>query len=90
MTPKSEAIAFRIWQYASPREWNVTYTELAEEMEIPVQTASTVIHGKGWQSRVRNSGAPRGADGKMPGNSSWAAERLARDIASGRVTYDPT
>ena len=35
MTPTTETIAYRIWGYASPREWDCTPADVADALDIP-------------------------------------------------------
>lgn len=55
MTPKSEALAFRIWAYCEPRGWDVNVTEIAENLEAPLGRVVGVLAGKKWLNRVRSS-----------------------------------
>lgn len=55
MTPKYEAIAFRIWQYASPRDWRVSYDELAEELALTYSQVYNAIRAKGWGGKVMSA-----------------------------------
>lgn len=53
MNVKTEAAAFRIWQYAEPLGWNVTLREVAEKLGIAVTFAGRVAAQKGWSTRFR-------------------------------------
>ena len=53
--PKSEAVAFRIWQYCSEREWNVSADDIAADLEIAPTSVGRVIRQKGWYGRLRIS-----------------------------------
>ena len=53
MTPRLEALAYRIWAYADPLGWNVTMKEIAQEMGCTQKTASAVLMVKGWTKRLR-------------------------------------
>ena len=61
-TPRTMRLAFQIWAYATPREWNVTITELAEELRDSPYTVRAVLQHKGWLSRIRYTGSTIGRD----------------------------
>jgi len=54
-TPRIEAHAFRIWQFAAPLEWNVTIGEISEKLDIPVVSIRYVIDIKRWAGRIGKS-----------------------------------
>lgn len=53
MNPKTTALAFRIWQYARPREWNVTLKETADALGVSWHTVRSVSVRRGWINRFR-------------------------------------
>lgn len=53
LSPKSEALAYRIWAYCEPRGWNVTVAEIAEGIETPQTRVQSVVGHKGWAGRLR-------------------------------------
>ena len=59
-SPRTMAIAYRIWAYASPREWDVTIPEVAEELRENVATIRAIMQSKGWLRRVRRVSGPVG------------------------------
>ncbi|WP_372993877.1 hypothetical protein [Sulfitobacter sp.] len=64
MTPRSHAIAFRIWQVCKPLAWDFTLAEVADALDEPVATVRAVIKLKGWGGRLRSTKAHyRGAGG---------------------------
>jgi hypothetical protein len=48
MTPRAEALAFRIWAYASPRGWDCTAGEIADAIGIDYRAIGRVCAAKGW------------------------------------------
>lgn len=50
--PRLEALAFRIWQVADPREWSVSLSELAAMLGEDVDELRRVCKRKGWLSRL--------------------------------------
>lgn len=56
MTPRTHAIAYRIWAYAAPREWDVTIGEVAEELDLPRRTVKSICIHRGWNERMRIMG----------------------------------
>jgi hypothetical protein len=55
-SPRTEALAFRIWAYATPRGWDCTATEIADHLETSYRTVSVIARLKGWSSRLRSLG----------------------------------
>lgn len=53
LSPKSEALAYRIWAYCEPRGWNVTVKELAEELGTSRLRVTGLLGLKGWGGRIR-------------------------------------
>lgn len=55
MNPKTEALAFRIWQWATMREWDCNVNEIADGLGEPLMRVVTVCAIKGWRNRLRVS-----------------------------------
>ena len=55
MNVKWESLAFRIWQFANPKEWDVTYSEVANGIGISYQEVSMIARAKGWEDRFRDT-----------------------------------
>lgn len=53
MTPRTEALAFMIWQYADPREWDVSVKEVAEALGVSWQHVNLICGNRGWNARMR-------------------------------------
>lgn len=51
-TPIVEARAFRIWQYANPRYWDVSYQELQSALGMTFHEVQWTIRVKGWGGRI--------------------------------------
>jgi len=62
MTPKSEALAFRVWAYAAPRGWDCTHKEVAEALDASPYTIGNISRWKGWSGRFRITDANRSSD----------------------------
>ena len=84
---KSEALAFRIWQYAAPREWNVTLAEIADHLDESAYRVSTTMRWRGWLSRVRVTSVDADSTRLWShhGGMRTAARHAAADLASGRI-----
>lgn len=82
---KREALRFRIWQFAAPREWDVTIKEIAEAVGAPLMSARNVVVNAGWMSRVRVMAAgPDGFGARNAGHRN--SERyVVDDVLAGRV-----
>jgi hypothetical protein len=57
-SPRTEAMAFRIWAYATPRGWDCTATEIADYLETTPTRVGLVARSKGWANRLRTSKMP--------------------------------
>jgi len=85
--PRTEALAYRIWAYAAPREWNVTGKDIAEALGLPFGAVGMVLQAKGWHNRTR-AGSALGALG-TGGGAMLASERyVLRDMGLERVGHD--
>lgn len=56
MTPKQEALAFRIWAYCQKRRWDVGVVDLSETFNQDRMTITRLLQAKGWLSRLRTHG----------------------------------
>jgi len=66
MTPRSEAIAFRIWALSEAQSWDLTLREAATELGISYRAAVRVCQAKGWSSRFRVTPSRTYRDGYAP------------------------
>ncbi|EYD71784.1 hypothetical protein [Limimaricola hongkongensis] len=53
MTPRSEALAYRIWAEAKPIGWDCSVTDLAEALDETPQRIGMICRAKGWSDRFR-------------------------------------
>lgn len=53
MTARTDALAFRIWAYCTPREWNCDVREIADALGVSWQSVRGVCIRKGWSARLR-------------------------------------
>lgn len=53
MTPRTQALAFRIWQYCTPRGWDCTYAEIAEALNVDARAVGAIAQSRGWRNRLR-------------------------------------
>ena len=53
MTPRTEALAFRIWQYANPRGWDCTAGEVGDAIGSSPMQVGIACSAKGWGTRLR-------------------------------------
>ena len=65
LSPRTEALAFRVWQVANPRGWDMTAGEIAEALGVSWQTVNRVCQLKGWLTRIRKA-APGAEEGFGP------------------------
>jgi hypothetical protein len=55
MTPRTEALAFRIWAIAKPKDWDCTLQELSDATGESVMRVSAICRQKNWNRRLRSS-----------------------------------
>lgn len=53
LSPKSEALAFRIWAYAEPKGWDVLLADVAKDLNVDVARVRWVVVAKQWNGRFR-------------------------------------
>jgi hypothetical protein len=56
MSPKAEALAYRIYCYANPKGWDCTMGEVADALGVGVRAISHVAEIKDWSTRFRRAG----------------------------------
>jgi len=56
LSPRSEALAYRIWAYANPLGWDCTLAELADALGAKFASVRVVVSMKGWSGRLRAEG----------------------------------
>jgi hypothetical protein len=55
MIPRTEALAFRIWSIAKPKDWDCTLRELADATGESLMRVSAICRDKGWHRRLRST-----------------------------------
>jgi hypothetical protein len=55
LSPTTEAMAFRIWQYAEPLGWNCTHADVAKAIGETTQRVRRVCELKEWNGRMRST-----------------------------------
>ncbi len=70
MTPRTMALAYRIWAYATPREWDVSVKEVAEALGVSWQHVNLICAKRGWNARMRKDTTDAGLQiGRFTPNS---------------------
>jgi len=89
-TPRTMALRFRIWAYAQPRGWDVTFAEVADALGVSVKSVGAIAQAAGWVQRFRvaDTHARRDAWGESNGHFIYA-RHAAADIVAGRIGYAP-
>lgn len=83
MTPRGQAIAFRIWQHCCPLGWDCTLFDVADALDVPVATVRAVIRLKSWGGRLRGTKVQyRGAGGNRYAVS---ADQMLDGVSSARL-----
>lgn len=62
LSPRSATLAYRIWAIATPRGWDLTLRELADELGESFDRVRSICMHKGWSGRLRVA-SPDGAIG---------------------------
>ena len=57
-SPRVEALAYRIWAYAEPMEWNVTSRDIADALGVSAISVGKIARRKGWLNRLRGDNGP--------------------------------
>lgn len=83
-TIRNQALAYRNWAYATPREWNVSVIDIAEHLstdddQVTQQRATNICRSKGWLPRLRSVGL--GDSFGKPASNQYAGRHLARELA---------
>ena len=52
MTAQFEARAYIIWRYADPRDWDVSYDEIADATGLTYNQVHGTIQAKGWGGKI--------------------------------------
>jgi hypothetical protein len=87
---KREALRFRIWQFAAPREWDVTVKEIAEALDEPWLRVRNVIHSSGWTNRLRGASDNDKSFGALARVTRAVEGLIVQDILAGRVNSEFT
>lgn len=53
MTPREEALAYRIWAYQRSDGWNASPTEIAVALGEHITDVVNIMRAKGWKCRRR-------------------------------------
>ena len=61
MTPRSMALAYRIWAHCTPIGWNTTAAEIGDALGEPMGAVRRVCAMKDWTARLR-AVRPRAVD----------------------------
>lgn len=87
----NHALRFRIWQYANPRGWDVTFAEVAAALDVSPKAIGAVAKHAGWieRFRVADRHTKLHAFG-VNASAFYRDQYLAADVAAGRVSYDST
>lgn len=68
MTPAQKAaLKYRIWAYASAREWDVTLQDIADHLNCSIHTVRGLCQYSGWLPRLRRTS--NDADGRWRGDA---------------------
>lgn len=73
MTVQTKTLAFRIWQAAEARGWDMTLTELADHLDVPLPRVRRIAQLSGWLTRFRTTITD-------PSNYNGITERVDEDL----------
>ena len=77
--PRIEATAFRIWQCATVREWDATFAEIADALDLPMTTVRNLCVKRGWSNRLRVMKPTQGSYRGSQAHLDAAIEEIASD-----------
>lgn len=72
MSIQTEALAFRIWAFAKPKDWDCSVHDIADAVGESPQRTAGVCRVKGWTERLRSSG-PGYRDITLDPNETWSS-----------------
>lgn len=78
-SPKTQALLFRVWQFAHPREWDVTTHDIANALNVSTQAVANAMARAKWTHRIRSS---RPADTSHSLSLTGSLQRQEKDIAA--------
>ena len=55
MSPRTEAIAYRIWAFADPRGWDVTVADIAAALDLRNTSVQSICTVRRWHGRMRGT-----------------------------------
>ncbi len=86
VSPKTQALRYRIWAYSNPRGWDVTMQDIADALgESMARVRSCIANTPGWAGRVRwTTDGSRGIEAYQAG-AERAGRYVAADIVAGRI-----
>lgn len=86
LSPRTQALRYRIWAYCEPRGWDVSIRDIAEALGESIGTISGTVRINGWHMRLR---APERSSKLDYDVHSPHMARIARgmvpDVVSGRI-----
>lgn len=85
--PKTLALRYRIWCFASAREWDVTIQDIAAALEEPLQRVNATVRYAGWGNRIR---ALYGRENPVGAPQGQIERGVIRDVLAGRVNSEFT
>lgn len=89
MSARTAALRFRIWQYAAPREWDVTCTEIAEALGESTGRIGQAMRYGNWHSRIRVGSRYLGMANhfESAAHACFAAD-IASQVVAGRISSE--
>ena len=52
---RTEAVAYRIWAFATPKGWDLTIREIADGIDEPLGRVRRIVVSRGWHHRLRSA-----------------------------------
>ncbi|WP_372837331.1 hypothetical protein [Puniceibacterium confluentis] len=62
LSVRAQALAYRIWGYASPLGWDVTAGQIAGALGVDPRRVGRIVAARGWGTRLRASASVRGSE----------------------------
>lgn len=50
---RQKTLALRVWAFCTPRAWDVSIPEIADELDVEINAIVHTITREGWTGRVR-------------------------------------
>ena len=89
VSPRTQALRYRIWAYANPRGWDVTMQDIADALgETREEISSCIAKTPRWGGRGRWTSTPRwGGRGRWTSDSTSHSFGEVAPVGAGKLGH---